>query len=203
MSEVKNLQKWQNNNPELQALLKGEKNWGNMTPSSHKDTLSSASMPPGSVAPLTYAEKMKKQRKVNSELIPENQRNNINIAREGANAENVRRMKESYNRYIRRGSRRNDRSSSPRPRYYTRRRSSSRERNNRGRYYSRRRSSSRERNNRGRYYSRRRSPSPRRRSPPPRRRSPSPRERNNRGRYYSRRSRSPQRNNHGRFTRRS
>ena len=198
MSEVKNLQKWQNNNPELQALLKGEKNWGNMTPSSHKDTLSSASMPPGSAAPLTYAEKMRQQRKVNAQVIPENQRNHINIAREEANATNVRRMKESYNRYIRRQSRRNDRS--PSPRYYSRRRSPSpRQRNNRGRYYSRRRSPSpRRRSPSPRYYSRRRSPSTRRRSP-------SPRERNNRGRYYSRRnrSRSPQRNNRGRFTRRA
>lgn len=196
-AEVQKLQKWQNNNPELQALLKGEKNWGNLTPSSHKDTLSSASMPPGSVAPLTYAEKMRQQRKVNAEMIPENQRNNINLAREGANAENVRRMKESYNRYMRRESRRNDRSPSPRRRNYSRRRSPSpRQRNNRGRYYSRRRSPSpRRRSPSPRYYSRRRSPSPRRRSP-------SPRERNDRGRYYSRRSRSPQRNNHGRFTRR-
>ena len=208
-----------------------EKPWADITPSP-KRAITSATVPPATAVPvLTYAEMMRRRRAANEAARADALvKDPIDIAREANNADDLRRIKASYNRYIARQSRANvtARGRNNRPSVYRRRSPSPRRgsppRNTRGRFY-RGRSPSRSRSpSRGRRAPspRRRSPSPRRRGPSPARRgpsparrgpsparrgpsparrAPSPRGRNERGRFYTRRSNSRNRNNRGRFTR--
>jgi len=167
--------------PELQAIMKGELQWGNTSPP--KDTISSNTIiQPSTIPVMTYSEKTRNQQITNTRR----RRNPMMSPQESRYRSPPRRTYRSPSRSPQRRTYRSPSRTPPRRRYRSPSRSSSRRR-----YRSPSRSSSRRRY---------RSPS---RTPPRRTRRSPPRAslRNEQGRYLSRRSPSRTRNTRGRFSR--